>query len=410
MKVLVLNCGSSSIKYQFLEMAGEPILLAKGLLERIGLKDGEFAHKTSDGKKHQVVVDIPDHTFGISILLEALTNKDHGVITSVKEIDAVGHRVVHGGEEFTKSVLINEQIKAKIKECIELAPLHNPANLKGIEAMEANAPGIPQVAVFDTSFHQTMPKHAYIYGLPYEYYEKYKVRRYGFHGTSHKYVAQRTAEFLGKDYNKLKIITCHLGNGASITAVKNGISVDTSMGMTPVEGLLMGTRCGDTGLGTFLYLIEKENMCYKDVNTLINKKGGLLGISGLSPDMRDLKQAADEGHERAALAIEIFAYRVKKYIGAYTMAMGGVDAIVFTGGIGENAKFIREMICSDMGFIGLHFDKDKNNQVQGVAAEISTPASTVKCIVMPTNEELVIATDTKEIVGKIGGCGCGCKH
>ncbi|MCX6934869.1 MAG: acetate kinase [Verrucomicrobia bacterium] len=407
MKILVLNCGSSSIKYQFLEMAGEPILLAKGLLERIGLSDSEFSQKTHDGREYSVVAYIPDHSVAISLLIEALTSKEHGVISNVNEIDAVGHRVVHGGEDFTKSVLINDQVKAKIKECIELAPLHNPANLKGIEAIDAIVPGIPQVAVFDTSFHQTMPKHAFIYGVPYEYYEKYKVRRYGFHGTSHKYVAQKACELLNLDINKSKLVTCHLGNGASITAVKNGQSVDTSMGLTPVEGLLMGTRCGGTGLGAILYIMGKENMGIKDVGNMINKKGGLLGISGLSPDMRDLSKAADNGNERAALAIEVFAYGVRKYIGSYTFAMGGVDAIVFTGGIGENSKHIREKICNGLDFIGLHFDVEKNNQVQGIAADISTPDSTVKCVVMPTNEELVIANDTKEILTNTHKCSCG---
>ncbi|MFH2094576.1 MAG: acetate kinase, partial [Bacteroidota bacterium] len=323
MKILVLNCGSSSIKYQFLEMAGEPELLAKGLLERIGINDGEITHKRMDGVTYKTVTDIPDHTVGIRLVLEALTNPEYGVIKSVEEIKAVGHRVVHGAEEFTKSVLINKAVKDKILECCDLAPLHNPANLKGIEAMEVSAPGIPQVAVFDTSFHQTMPKHAFVYGLPYEYYDKYRVRRYGFHGTSHMYVAREAAKFVGQDIKSLKIVTCHLGNGASLAAVKYGESIDTSMGMTPVEGVLMGTRCGDTGLGAIVYLMEKESLNFKELSNVVNKKSGLLGISGISPDMRDLQNAAKEGNERAQLALDVFIYKIKKYLGAYTFAMGG---------------------------------------------------------------------------------------
>lgn len=401
MKVLVLNCGSSSIKYQFLEMNEEPQLLAKGLLERIGLSNGEMFHKTEDDRKFKKTLDIPDHTFGISLVIEALTDSAHGVISNVGEISAVGHRVVHGGEEFTKSVLINDKVKEKIIECIDLAPLHNPANIKGIDAMEEILPGIPQVAVFDTSFHQTMPKHAYLYGLPYEFYEKYRVRRYGFHGTSHKYVSIRACEFLGVEFKDARIITCHLGNGASIAAIRYGESVDTSMGFTPVEGLLMGTRCGDTGLGAILFLMEKENLNLKEINDVINKKGGMLGISGLSPDMRDLSQAAITGHERAAIALDVFSYRVRKYIGAYAFAMGGVDMVIFTGGIGENAKLVREKICENLEFFGINFDLNKNLEVQGVEAEISTPDSKIKCLVIPTNEELVIANDTKYIVGSI---------
>ncbi|MFH2143654.1 MAG: acetate kinase [Bacteroidota bacterium] len=400
MKILVLNCGSSSIKYQFLDMSGQPILLAKGLLERISLKDGELSHKRLDGKSYKTVVDIPDHTVGIRLVLEALTNPEYGVISHVNEIKAVGHRVVHGAEEFTTSVLINDAVKSRILQCCDLAPLHNPANLKGIEAMESSAPGIPQIAVFDTSFHQTMPKHAFIYGLPYEYYEKHRVRRYGFHGTSHMYVANETCKFLELDIKNSKIVTCHLGNGASLTAVKNGESIDTSMGMTPVEGVLMGTRCGDTGLGAIIFLMEKEGLDYKGVNNMVNKQSGLMGISGLSPDMRDLQNAARDGNERAALAIDVFVYKIKKYIGAYTFAMGGLDAIVFTGGIGENATMIREKVCCDMEFIGLKINKEINDKTFGQATLISTTDSRVKCVVMPTNEELVIATDTKNIINK----------
>ncbi|GAB4285712.1 MAG: acetate kinase [Marinilabiliales bacterium] len=398
MNILVLNCGSSSIKYQFLNMSDEPKLLAKGLVERVGLKDGEHTYKNENGNKVNVNVDIPDHTFGIKLVIEMLTNPDHGVIKNIEKIHAVGHRVVHGGEKFTSSVLINEEVKEMIKECIDLAPLHNPANLKGIEAMEKISPNIPQVAVFDTSFHQTMPKHVYLYGIPYEYYEKYKVRRYGFHGTSHSYVAKQSAELVGKRMEDLKIVTCHLGNGASITAVDRGKSVDTSMGMTPVEGLIMGTRCGDTGLGAILFLMEKEHLKYKEANEMVNKNGGLLGISGISPDMRDLQNAAAEGHERAAIAIDMFTYRIKKYIGAYGFAMGGLDMVVFTGGIGENSKIVREKVCSNLESFGLILDIEKNNMIMGKPAVISKPESKIYTVVMPTNEELVIANDTKTIV------------
>lgn len=398
MKILVLNCGSSSIKYQFLDMTGEPVLLAKGLLERIGIKDGELSHKRTDGKSYKTVVDIPDHTVGIKLVLEALTNPEYGVIKDVDEIAAVGHRVVHGAEKFVKSVLIDKEVRDKILECCDLAPLHNPANLKGIDAMTKSAPHIPQVAVFDTSFHQTMPKHAYVYGLPYEYYEKYRVRRYGFHGTSHMFVAEEACIFLKLDYKKTRIVTCHLGNGASLAAVKNGESIDTSMGMTPVEGVLMGTRCGDTGLGAVIYCMEKESLDFKALNNVVNKKSGLLGISGISPDMRDLQNAAKEGNERAALAIDVFVYKIRKYIGAYAFAMGGIDIIVFTGGIGENATMIRERVCSDLEFFGLKINKKVNDATHGQAALISTDDSKLKCIVMPTNEELVIARDTKKII------------
>jgi len=398
MKILVLNCGSSSIKYQLLDMGEEAFLLAKGLVERIGINDGEISHKNHDGSIYKIIEDIPNHTIGINLVLEILVDSEHGVLNDVNEIKAVGHRVVHGGEKFTKSILINDEVMLQIKECSELAPLHNPANIKGIEAMEAIIPNVPQVAVFDTSFHTTMPNYAYLYGVPYQYYNKYKVRRYGFHGTSHKYVAHEASKFINRDINDLKIVTCHLGNGASITAVKNGKSIDTSMGMTPVEGLLMGTRCGDIGLGAVLYIMEKDGLSYKESNNMVNKKCGLLGVSGISPDMRDLQNAAAEGHERAKIAIDMFAYRIEKYIGAYTFALGGLDMIVFTGGIGENATIVRQKICEHMSFIGLDFDKEKNSRIQGEVAEINKPSSRVKCVVMPTNEELVIATDTKEIV------------
>ncbi len=398
MKILVLNCGSSSIKYQLLDMKNEAFLLAKGLVERIGISDGEISHKNHNGTIYKATDDIPNHTIGINLVLEILVDTEHGVLNDVNEIKAVGHRVVHGGEEFTKSILINDEVMNQIKECSDLAPLHNPANIMGIEAMKSIIPNVPQVAVFDTSFHTTMPNYAYLYGVPYQYYNKYKVRRYGFHGTSHKYVVNEASKFINRDIKDLKIVSCHLGNGASITAVKNGKSIDTSMGMTPVEGLLMGTRCGDIGLGAVLYIMEKEGFSYKEANNMVNKRCGLLGVSGISPDMRDLQNAAKEGHERAKIALDMFAYRVEKYIGAYTFAMGGLDMIVFTGGIGENATIIRHKICEHMSFIGLDFDKEKNKQIQGKAAEINKPNSKIKCIVMPTNEELVIARDTKEIV------------
>ncbi|MCX7954541.1 MAG: acetate kinase [Bacteroidales bacterium] len=398
MKVLVLNCGSSSIKYQLLDMHDEPDLLAKGLVERIGLPDSELSHQAKGKEKIKWVRPISNHTEGIEWILQTLTDKNHGVISSLSEISAVGHRVAHGGENFTKSALITEETKNNIERCIELAPLHNPANLKGILATEELLPGVPMVAVFDTSFHQTMLPEAYMYAIPYEYYEKYKIRRYGFHGTSHKYVAQKACKILGWDINEVNIITNHLGNGASVAAIKNGKSVDTSMGFTPVEGLMMGTRCGDLDNGVLLFLMEKENLNTKQANDLINKRSGVFGISGVSMDMRDLHNAMEQGNKRAELALKMYAYRVKKYIGAYAAALGGVDLIIFTGGIGENDYKIREWACEGLEFMGVKIDKAVNDGLKGKDAIISTPDSKVKVMCITTNEELVIAIDTVNIV------------
>lgn len=401
MIVLVLNCGSSSIKYQLLNMANDGQLLAKGIVERIGFTDAILTHKPEGKDKFEMVTGIPDHTTGINLILEALVNEKHGVIKSLSEITAVGHRVAHGGEFFTKSSLIDDFTKSEIEKCIELAPLHNPANLKGILSMEKLLPGVPQVAVFDTSFHQAMPKHAYLYAIPYSYYEKYKIRRYGFHGTSHKYVAQKACRILGVDFESQKIITCHLGNGASIAAIKYGKSVDTSMGFTPVEGLIMGTRSGDLDAGILLYLAEKENLNLKEVNDVINKKSGVFGISGLSSDMRDLENAAAQGNERAQLALDMYYYRVKKYVGAYAAAMNGVDLIIFTGGIGENDPILREKVSTAIDFMGIDFDVEANQGVRGKDKLLTKPNSKVKVMVITTNEELVIATDTANIVNEL---------
>ncbi|MCX7862261.1 MAG: acetate kinase [Bacteroidales bacterium] len=398
MKVLVLNCGSSSIKYQLLDMTNEPDLLAKGLLERIGLKDSELGHQAKGKEKVKWVKEIPDHTEGIDWILQTLVDKDHGVLTSLNEISAVGHRVAHGGENFTQSALITEQTKKDIEACIELAPLHNPANLKGILAMEKLLPGVPMVAVFDTSFHQTMPPEAYMYAIPYEYYEKYKIRRYAFHGTSHKYVAQKACKILGWDFSNVNIITCHLGNGASVAAIKQGKSIDSSMGFTPVEGLMMGTGVGDIDAGVLLFLMDKENLDCNGINNVINKKSGVLGISGVSMDMRDLHNAMKEGNKRAELALKMYAYRVKKYIGAYAAALGGVDLIIFTGGIGENDFDIRQWSCEGLEYMGVKFDYNKNYGVKGKDAIISADDSKVTVMAVTTNEELVIANDTVSIV------------
>lgn len=403
MKILVLNCGSSSIKYQLLEMtnteSGE--LLAKGIVERIGICNGELKHKTNDDKKFNITADIPNHTKGIDLILEALLSDEHGVIDSVEDIKAVGHRVAHGGQYFSESALITKEVKERIEECIELAPLHNPANLKGILSMQKLLPKVPQVAVFDTSFHQTMEPKAFLYGLPYEYYEKYKVRRYGFHGTSHKFVAKKACKLVGWDWNKKKVISCHLGNGASVAAVKNGQSVDTSMGFTPVEGLMMGTRAGNLDLGALLFIAEKEDLSIQDTNNMINKRSGLLGVSGISSDMRDIENAADEGNERAQIALDMFVYRVTKYIGAYSAAMGGVDLILFTGGIGENGCEVRKKVCENLEYLGVDFDFEKNKGKRGVDLELTKPASKTKVVMVTTNEELVIAQDTRIIASNL---------
>ncbi|HPC98870.1 MAG TPA: acetate kinase [Bacteroidales bacterium] len=398
MIILVLNCGSSSIKYQVFNFSNGSNMLAKGLLERIGLSDGILTHKPTGREPYKIVTDIPDHTVGINMVIDALTSPEHGVIKSVSEITAVGHRVVQGGEKFQKSVLIDENVKKAIEIYCELAPLHNPANLKGILSVEKLIPGIPQVAVFDTSFHQTMPDHAFIYAIPYEFYEKYRIRKYGYHGTSHKFVAHKAANLLNRNIKDLKMITCHLGNGSSMAAVRNGISVDTSMGFTPVDGLIMGTRTGDIDAGVLLYLADKEHLNLAGINNLINKQSGVAGISGISSDMRDLEIASAEGNPRAILALKMFAYRVKKYIGAYTAAMNGLDVLIFTGGIGENDFNMRKLICSDLESLGIIFDQDVNHNVKGKDIIISKPESRVTVMVVTTDEEFVIASDTKSIV------------
>ena len=395
MNVLVINCGSSSLKFQLINSESEAVL-AKGLCERIGI-DGRLTYQPAGGEKNVSEKAMPTHTEAIQFVIDALTDADTGVVKSLDEIGAVGHRVVHGGEKFAKSVVVTPEVKAAIAECNDLAPLHNPANLIGIEACESLMTGTPQVVVFDTAFHQTMPEKAYMYGLPYEYYEKYKVRRYGFHGTSHSFVSKRVAEIVGKPYNATKTIVCHLGNGASISAVLNGESVDTSMGLTPLEGLVMGTRSGDIDPAIMEFVAKKENLDIAGIMNVLNKKSGVEGISGVSSDFRDLEEAADNGNARAALAIDVFAYRVAKYVGAYTAAMNGVDNIVFTAGIGENAGLVRTKVCSYLGYLGITIDEEANGK-RGEEIVISTPDSKVKVLVVPTNEELAIARETVALV------------
>jgi len=395
MKILVINCGSSSIKYKLFEMADESVI-AQGLVERIGLENSCLTHQPQNRDKITFNVDVPDHKTGIQLVLETLTHPEHGVIESLSEIRAIGHRVVHGGEKFTDSVLITPEVIAAIKSCIEMAPLHNPPNICGINACAQLMPEVPQVAVFDTAFHQTMPKYAFLYGIPYEAYEKYGLRRYGFHGTSHKYVSQRAAEMMQQHMSNLRIITCHLGNGSSIAAIKYGRSIDTSMGFTPLEGLVMGTRCGEIDPAIIPFLMKKENMSIEQIDEYLNKKSGVLGISGISSDFRDLEVAAAQGNERAQLALDVFAHMVRKYIGSYVAVMGGVDAIVFTAGIGENSPTMRSKICTGLEYLGTRLDPERN-KVRGVAQRISIDGARVKIFVIPTNEELVIARDTKSI-------------
>ena len=399
MKVLVLNCGSSSIKYKLFETDTKAVL-AQGGIEKIGLKGSFLKLTLPSGEKVVLEKDIPEHTVGIEFILDTLVSKEYGCIASLQEINAVGHRVVHGGEKFNQSVLIDKAVKAKIIECIDIAPLHNPANLKGIDAVEKILPNVPQVAVFDTAFHQTMPQYAYMYALPYELYEKYGIRRYGFHGTSHRYVSRRACEFLNLPYEQQRIITCHVGNGGSITAIKDGKSVDTSMGLTPVEGLMMGTRCGDVDAGALVFIQEKEGLDDKGISTLINKKSGVLGISGVSSDMREIESAIAQGNEKAKLALTMYEYRIAKYVGAYAAVLNGVDVIVFTGGVGENQAVTREAVCNQLGFMGAEIDKELNKKSHGVEVELSTPASKVRVVVIPTDEELMIALDTQNIVMK----------
>ena len=398
MKILVINAGSSSLKYQLIDMETESVM-AKGLCERIGL-DGHLKHSPLVGGKPVFDEDVamPTHAEAIAAVIDKLTSAEYGVVASMKEIDAVGHRVVHGGEKFAKSVVITDEVMQAIEECTPLAPLHNPANIIGIKACQELMPGVPMVAVFDTAFHQTMPPVAYTYALPYEYYEKDKVRRYGFHGTSHKYVSQRAADMLGKPIEQLKLISCHLGNGSSVTAIDGGKSVDTSMGFTPLAGLPMGTRSGDIDAGILEYLMNKYGMDITEMLTILNKKSGVMGVSGVSSDFRDLEEAFEQGNERAGLAVDTFNYGVKKLIGAYAAAMGGVDAIIFTAGVGENSASQRMAIASGLEFMGVKMDEDAN-KVRGEERVISAPDSKVTVLLIPTNEELMIAMDTEALVG-----------
>ncbi|HZK95415.1 MAG TPA: acetate kinase [Prolixibacteraceae bacterium] len=401
MKILVINCGSSSIKYQFYSL-GESRILAKGIVEKIGMKGSFLKHEKESGQKVLFEGEILDHKIGIEYILGVISSDKHGCISSLDEINAVGHRVVHGGEEFSESVLITDEVVQTLEKFIELAPLHNPPNLKGIYAIKALIPEIPQVAVFDTAFHHTMPQHAFMYAIPYALYKKYGIRRYGFHGTSHRYVSNRACEILGVEPKTVKVITCHLGNGASACAIKYGESVDTSMGFTPLEGLIMGTRSGDIDMGAVSYIMDKEKIGTKSASVLFNKHSGLLGITGISSDSREIIAAANKGDERCILAIKMFDYRIKKYIGAYAAAMGGVDVLIFTGGIGENSVSTRASVCEDLEFLGIEIDQTINKEVHGEERIISQEGSKVKVMVVPTNEEWMIAIDTQNIVdGKI---------
>lgn len=397
MKVLILNCGSSSVKYKLVDMP-ERTILAKGLVDKIGLKGAAIKHKRNN--EAEVVFDgeILDHQAGIEYLLGILVSKKHGSIKDLGEIEAVGHRVVHGGEDFSGSVVISDEVVKSLVKNIDLAPLHNPPNLEGIYAIKHLLPDVPQTGVFDTAFHQTMPAYSYMYGIPYSLYEKYRIRRYGFHGTSHKYVASRACELLKKEPENTKVITCHLGNGSSIAAIMNGKSADTSMGMTPIEGLIMGTRCGDLDVGALLHIAKKEQLSLSNLNKLVNKHSGVLGVSGISSDMRELEDQANKNSQRSKLALDMFNYRIKKYIGAYAAAMNGVDVIVFTGGIGENSSFTRKEVCNGFGFIGLEIDEKVNAATRSKEVVISTPGSKVAVIVIPTDEEMMIAHDTYELL------------
>lgn len=398
MKILVLNCGSSSIKYKLFDMTSKEVI-AQGGIEKIGLKDSFLKLTLPSGEKKILEKDIPEHTIGVEFILETLTSPEYGAIKSLNEIDAVGHRMVHGGERFSKSVLLDKEVLEAFAACNDLAPLHNPANLKGVDAISAILPDVPQVGVFDTAFHQTMPDYAYLYAVPYELYEKYGVRRYGFHGTSHRYVSQRVCEYLGVKPEGLKLITCHIGNGGSIAAVKDGKCIDTTMGLTPLEGLMMGTRSGDIDAGAVTFIMDKEGLNTTGISNLLNKKSGVLGVSGVSSDMRELEAAVAEGNPKAILAEQMYFYRIKKYIGAYAAAMGGVDVILFTGGVGENQATCRAGVCEGLEFMGVKIDAEKN-KVRGEESVISTADSKVKVVVIPTDEELLIASDTMDIVGK----------
>ncbi len=397
MKIMVLNCGSSSIKYQLFDMTNQ-LVMAKGVVEKIGLKGAFLKHEKSNGQKVKFEGDILDHQGGIEYILGVLISEKHGCISSLQEIGAVGHRVAHGGEKFKESVLIDDAVREDIKKVSELAPLHNPHNYKGILAMDLLLPGIPQVAVFDTAFHQSMPAKAYMYATPFALYKKYGIRRYGFHGTSYRFIAEKACKLAGVDIKTQKIVACHLGNGASITAIAGGKSVDTSMGLTPVEGLIMGSRTGDLDLGALLFLMEKEEIGIETARTLINKHSGMIGITGVSSDMREIEQAAEEGNERAKLGLEMYVYRIRKYIGAYTAAMEGIDMLLFTGGIGENADTLRKNIVDGFSYLGMEIDDNKNTGLRGKDAVISADTSKVKIMVVPTNEEFVIAQDTMNII------------
>ena len=397
MKILVLNCGSSSVKYQFIDI-DKSYVLAKGMVSRIGMSGAVLVHKPHDRPEITISSEILDHIVAVEHVIAILLSPNHGVIKDKSEIDAVGHRVVHGGEKFPDSVLIDRDVMQVLRSCIELAPLHNPHNIRGINACTQILPGVPQVAVFDTAFHQKMPPFAYIYGIPYILYKKYRIRRYGFHGTSHFYVSRRAARIMRKPTEELRIITCHLGNGASMTAVKGGISVDTSMGFTPLEGLLMGTRSGDLDPAIILHIMAREELSLHEANTLLNKHSGMQGISGISSDMRDIIAESQKGNESAQLALDVYCYRIRKYIGAYAAAMEGLDALVFTAGIGENSPLVRKKCCENLEFLGILIDDEKNEEAQKIEAEIQTDNSRVKVLCIPTNEELVIALDTKRVI------------
>lgn len=400
MKILVLNCGSSSIKYKLFEMESKEVI-AQGGIEKIGMKGSFLKLTLPDGQKVMLEGEILEHRAGIEYILGVLLSEKYGCIKTIDEIKAVGHRVVHGGERFNSSVLITDEVIDMLNECIELAPLHNPPNLKGIYAIQELLPDTPQVGVFDTAFHQTMPVYAYMYGLPYSLYEKYGIRRYGFHGTSHRYVSRRACEFLGVPYEDQRIITAHIGNGGSVTAIKNGKSIDTSMGMTPVEGLIMGTRSGDIDPGVISYIMEKENMGTKGISTLLNKFSGMLGISGVSSDMREIEEAIEGGNKRAIMALKTYCYRIKKYVGSYAAALGGVDILVFTGGVGENQASARKAVCENMEYMGIELDEELNDSVRAKEVVISKPTSKVKVLIIPTDEELTIAKDTVEILNQV---------
>ena len=397
MKILVLNCGSSSIKYALYNMNTREVL-ASGGAERVGINESFVKVKLSSGEKREIYHDMPEHTEGVKFIFSLLTDKEIGAIRSLDEIDAVGHRMVHGGERFNRSVRIDDEVLKVFKECIPLAPLHNPANLKGVEAVSELLPGVPQVGVFDTAFHQTMPEKAYLYAIPYELYKEHSVRRYGFHGTSHRYVAQRVCDMLGVEASTQRVITCHIGNGGSVAAVKYGKCIDTSMGLTPLEGVMMGTRSGDIDAGAVTFLQNRLHLDADGISDLLNKKSGVLGVTGLSSDMRDVETAADEGNERAQLALDMYFYRVKKYVGAYAAAMGGVDIIVFTAGVGENQADLRRVVCEDMQWMGVEIDEALNETIHGKEALISTADSKVKVCIVPTDEELMIATDTMNLI------------